>query len=185
MEDKAIVELVWNRKEKGIEDMSAKYEKYCFAISCRIVNNKEDAEECVNDTWFSAWNSIPPHRPVNLAGYLAKIVRNISINRYNKKNAAKRGDGSMAVALDELSECVAGRGRVEDNLEMELVTEVISDYLDSQDQTRRWIFLQRYFYLADIKEIAGRLDMKEGTVKSVLCRMRRQLRDYLEMEDVM
>ena len=91
----------------------------------------------------------------------------------------------MAVALDELSECVAGRGRVEDNLEMELVTEVISDYLDSQDQTRRWIFLQRYFYLADIKEIAGRLDLKEGTVKSVLCRMRRQLRDYLEMEDVM
>lgn len=185
MEDKAIVELVWNRKEKGIEDMSAKYGKYCFAISCRIVNNKEDAEECVNDTWFSAWNSIPPHRPVNLAGYLAKIVRNISINRYNKKNAAKRGGGSMAVALDELSECVAGRGRVEDNLEMELVTRVISDYLDLQDQTRRWIFLQRYFYFADIKEIAGRLDMKEGTVKSVLCRMRRQLRDYLEMEDVM
>ena len=147
--------------------------------------NREDSEECVNDTWFSVWNSSPPHRPVNLAGYLAKIVRNISINRYNKKNAAKRGGGSMAVALDELSECVAGRGRVEDNLEMELVTEVISDYLDSQNQTRRWIFLQRYFYLADIKEIAGRLDMKEGTVKSVLCRMRRQLRDYLEMEDVM
>lgn len=185
MEDKAIVELVWDRKEQGIENMSAKYAKYCFTISCRIVNNKEDAEECVNDTWFNVWNSIPPHRPVNLAGYLAKIVRNISINCYNKKHAAKRGGGIMAVALDELSECVAGRGRVEDNLEMELLAGVISGYLDSQDKTKRWIFLQRYFYLADIKEIAGMLNMKEGTVKSVLCRMRRQLRDCLEMEEVM
>lgn len=184
MEDEAIVQLLWDKKEQGIEHMSAKYEKYCFTISYRIVNCKEDAKECVNDTWLSAWNSIPPNKPSNLAGYLAKLVRNVSINCYNKKRAFKRGGDNMTVALDELSECIASDSRVEENLELKLLTDTIANFLASQDKTRRLIFLQRYFYLAEIKEIADKLDMKEGTVKSVLCRMRKKLKKWLEKETV-
>ncbi len=184
MEDEAIVQLLWDRKEQGIEHMSEKYENYCFSISYRIVNAKEDAEECVNDTWFNAWNSIPPNKPYNLAGYLAKLVRNISINYYNKKHAFKRRGDNMTVALDELSECVASGNKVEENLELKLLTDTIADFLASQDKTKRWIFLQRYFYFAEIREIADKAGMKEGTVKSVLCRMRKKLRKWLEKEAV-
>lgn len=184
MEDEAIVQLLWDRKEQAIGGMSLKYGKYCYSISFRIVNNKEDAEECVNDTWLKAWCSIPPDRPVCLPGYLAKLARNISINCYNKKHAAKRGGGNMDVVLDELSECVEGKGRVEDNLELKVLTDAISDFLNTQDKTKRWIFIQRYFYLADIREIADRLGIKEGTVKSTLCRMRKKLKKWLEREEL-
>lgn len=184
MDDETIVQLLWDRKEQGLENMSAKYENYCFSISCRIVNNKEDAKECINDTWLNAWNSIPPNRPYNLAGYLAKLVRNISINCYNKKHTFKRGGDNITVALDELSECIASGSRVEENLELKLLTDTIAKFLTAQDMTKRWIFLQRYFYLAEIKEIADRLDMKEGTVKSVLCRMRKQLKKWLAKEAI-
>ena len=184
MEDKEIVQLVWDRKEEGLIRMSGKYGDYCFSISCRIVKNPEDARDCVNDIWFNVWNSVPPHRPVNLAGYLAKIARNISINCYNRKHALKRGGGNMELALEELSECVAGRGNVEDNLELKLIADIIADFLNSQDRIKRYIFLQRYFYLAEIKEISQKLGIKEGTVKSTLCRMRRQLKKWLEKEAV-
>ncbi len=184
MDDETIVQLLWDRKEQGLEDMSAKYEKYCFSISCRIVNDKEDAKECVNDTWLNAWNSIPPSRPYNLAGYLAKLVRNISINCYNKKHTLKRGGDNIVVALDELSECIDSGSRVEESLELKLITDIITDFLASQDKTKRWIFLQRYFYMAEIKEIADRLEIKQGTVKSVLYRMRKQLKKWLEKEAI-
>lgn len=184
MEDEEIVQLIWDRKEQGLKCLSAKYGNYCFTISCRIAGNEEDAKECVNDTWLNVWNSVPPNRPVNLTGYLAKLVRNISINCYNKKHAIKRGGGNMEMALEELSECVAGRDRVEEHLELKMVADVIADFLNSQDKTKRWIFLQRYFYLAGIKEISEELGIKEGTVKSILCRMRRQLKKWLEKEAV-
>jgi len=183
MEDEKIVQLLYNREEPGIKSMSDKYEKYCFSISHNIVNNEEDARECVNDTWLNAWNSIPPHKPSNLAGYLAKIARNISINCYNKKHAVKRGGNNIDLALEELSECIASKERVEAGMELQLLTDIIKDFLSSQDKTKRWIFLQRYFYMEGIKEIAQKLDIKEGTVKSVLCRMRRQLKKRLERED--
>lgn len=184
MEDEEIIQLLWDRKEKGLESMSEKYGKYCFSVSHRIVNNEEDAKECVNDTWFSAWNTIPPQKPYNLGGYLAKLVRNISINCYNKKHAAKRGGGNMDLALEELSECVAGRNKAEERLELEFLANIIADFLNSQDKTKRWIFMQRYFFMADIKEISEKLDIKEGTVKSALCRMRKQLKKRLEKEAV-
>lgn len=184
MEDETIVKLLWSREEQGIKCMSEKYENYCFSISYRIVNDKEDARECVNDTWLNAWNAIPPDRPHNLSGYLAKIARNISINCYNKKHAFKRGGSSMALALDELSECIVSGSRVEENMELKLLADSIADFLALQDTAKRWIFIQRYFYLAEIGEIADRAGMKEGTVRSVLFRMRKKLRKWLEKEEV-
>ncbi|MFG6329575.1 MAG: RNA polymerase sigma factor [Lachnospiraceae bacterium] len=184
MEDEEIIQLLWDREEQGLERLSEKYGKYCFSVSCRIVNDKEDAKECVNDTWFSAWNSIPPHKPYNLGGYLAKLVRNISINCYKKKHASKRGGSNMDLVLEELPECIAGRDKTGERLELEFLVNIIADFLNSQDKTKRWIFMQRYFFMADIKEISGKLGIKEGTVKSTLCRMRQQLRKRLEKEAV-
>lgn len=184
MEDEEIIQLLWDREERGLESLSGKYGKYCFSVSCRIVNNEEDAKECVNDTWFSAWNSIPPQKPSNLGGYLAKLVRNISINCYNKKHAAKRGGGNMDLALEELSECVAVRNKAEERLELEFLANIIAEFLNSQDKIKRWIFMQRYFFMADTSEISGKLGIKEGTVKSTLCRMRKQLKKRLEKEAV-
>ncbi|MCI9078574.1 MAG: sigma-70 family RNA polymerase sigma factor [Lachnospiraceae bacterium] len=184
MEDEEIIQLLWDRREQGLERLSEKYGKYCYSVSLRIVNNEEDAKECVNDTWFSAWNSIPPQKPYNLGGYLAKVVRNISINCYNKKNAIKRGGGNIDLALEELSGCVAGRSKAEERMELEFIANIIADFLNSQDKAKRWMFMQRYFFMADIKEISEKICIKEGTVKSTLCRMRKQLKKRLEKEAV-
>lgn len=184
MEDEVIVQSLWERKEEGILWMERKYENYCFSIASHIVTDREDAKECVNDTWLRAWNSIPPHRPGNLAGYLAKIVRNLSFNCYKRLHADKRGGGAVTVALEELGDCLSDGRKVEDRIEQRALTEAIASFLTGEKKIKRYIFMQRYFYLKDIKEIAEELDMREGTVKSILFRMRKKLRGYLEREGI-
>lgn len=184
MEDQEIVQLIWDREEQGLVELSTKYEPYCLSISYQILQNREDARECVNDTWLRVWNAIPPHRPVCLSGFLGKIVRNLSLNAYQKSHAAKRGGGSVALALEEMEECIPDGRRVEEHLEKELVVEVITRFLKQQPTVRRVIFLRRYFYMDSVKEIAQTLDVKEGTVKSILSRMRKELRLCLEKEAV-
>lgn len=184
MEDEAIVQLIWDRQEQGLEELGRKYNNYCYCISERIVQNAEDAKECVNDTWLRVWNAIPPHRPKGLSGFLAKIVRNLSLNRYRDLHAGKRGGANVNLALGELEECLSDGKSVEEHMEQELLTQAIERFLRKQPERNRVIFLQRYFYLVSIKEIALTLDMKEGTVKSVLSRMRAQLRVCLEKEAI-
>ena len=104
MRDEDIVELYWQRNEQAITETSSKYEKYCYTISYNILGNVEDCHECVNDTWLSTWNSIPPNRPYSLKMYVAKIVRNLSFNRYESMTAKKRNNGQMPLVLDELQE---------------------------------------------------------------------------------
>lgn len=184
MEDEAIVQLLWDRKEDGLAELSRKYEKYCFSISFHILCDSEDAKECVNDTWFRAWNAIPPHRPSCLSGFLGKIVRNLSLNCYKKSHAGRRGGDNVNLALDELEECVSDGKRVEEHLEQEVLTDAIARFLREQPEQKRVIFLQRYFYLSQVKEIAQSLGIKEGTVKSVLSRMRKELRVWLAKEAI-
>ena len=107
MDDQRIVELYWERSEQAISETQSKYGSYCYSIAYNILNNNEDAEESVNDTYNDAWNSIPPHRPSILSTFLGKITRRISIDRWRKHNAEKRGGGEMPLVLDELQECVA------------------------------------------------------------------------------
>ena len=106
MEDEKIVQLIWDRNENGINELSEKYDRYCFCISERIVHDEEDAKECVNDTWLRTWNTIPPSRPSVLSTFLAKIVRNLSLNRYRDMHALKRGGSSVNIAIEELNECI-------------------------------------------------------------------------------
>ena len=184
MEDEEIIQLLWDRKETGLESLSEKYGKYCFSVSCRIVNNEEDAKECVNDTWFRAWNSIPPHQPENLAGYLAKIARNLAMSCYKKQHRKKRGGDNVTMALDELSDCVSDGKRVEERMEQRELTNAIAVFLRGKDELKRNIFIQRYFYLVEVKEIATHFQMKENTVKSILYRLRKELGKYLQKEGI-
>ena len=184
MQDDEIVQLLWERDENGIEKLQKKYQKYCGAIARRIVMNEEDTEECVNDTWLRAWNSIPPHRPENLAGYLAKIVRNLALTLYTKQHRKKRGGGVVSVALEELSECLSDGREVSENLEKQELSDAITTYLRGKSSEQQAVFIRRYFYMMDMKELAESLQMKENTVKSILFRMRKELKIHLEGEGI-
>lgn len=184
MEDERIVQMIWERKEQGLKELSDKYNNYCYSVSYRIVHDEEDARECVNDTWFQTWNAIPPKRPAVLPGFLAKIVRNLSLNRYRRMHTERRGGNSVDIALEELQECVSDGRTVEEQIEFKELSASITKFLNRQSERNRAIFLQRYFYMMSIKEIAERLGMREGTVRSTLSRMRKDLRGWLEKEAV-
>lgn len=117
MEDDKIIALYWARKEEAISETDRKYGSYCRSISFRILNDKEDSEECVNDTWLHTWNAIPPGKPEFLAGFLGKIVRNLSISKYRAGHAQKRGSGETQALLDELEECIPSGKVIEDEIE--------------------------------------------------------------------
>ncbi len=184
MEDGQIVELYWQRSEAAISETEAKYGKYCRAIAYQILRDREDSEECVNDTYMRAWNTMPPHRPSLLKTFLGKIVRNLSIDRYERRTAAKRGFGEIPLALDELRECVpAGNGgeRLAEDLAL---AELIDHFLASLPSQKRMIFVQRYWYLRPIGEIAAACDFGESRVKVSLMRTRNGLRKFLEKEGI-
>ena len=184
MRDDEIVQLLWDRQEEGIAQMQEKYKRYCSAIVRRIVASPEDVEECVNDTWLRIWNSIPPHCPENLAGYLAKITRNLALNSYKKEHRKKRGGDVVTVALDELSDCLSDGKDMLEEIEKQELSDMIAKYLRGKSREQQAIFIKRYFYLMEIKELAGDLRMKENTIKSILFRMRKELRAYLEGEGI-
>ncbi len=179
MEDREIVQLYWDRNEDAIPQTMPKYGNYCSAVAKNILGDPLDAEECVNDAYMAAWNSIPPHRPERLATYVGKLVRNLAINRREKNLAAKRGGGEIALILDELSECVAARDSVEETVGMNEVTEAINAFLATLPARRRQIFVRRYWYSDSIAAIAERYEMGTGAVSMVLARVRKALQGYL------
>ena len=184
MEDKQIIDLYWNRAEKAIEETTQKYGNYCRAIAYNILHNKEDAEECVNDTCLQAWNSIPPKRPEHLAIYLGKITRNLALNRLKYYSAEKRGNGQVDLVLSELEECISAGTSVEQQMDEAFLTRAIETFLYSQPPENRNIFIRRYWYLASVKEIANSYGMSESKVISLLYRMRKKLKIFLEKEGI-
>ena len=184
IQDDEIVQLLWERKEEGIVQMQKKYQRYCGAIARRIVSNEEDVEECINDTWLRAWNSIPPHQPENLAGYLAKIIRNLALSMYTKQHRKKRRGDIVSVALEELSDCLSDGREVSEEMEKKDLTDAIAAWLRGKSSEQQAVFIRRYFYMMEISELAEGLCMKENTVKSILFRMRKELKIYLEGEGI-
>ena len=184
MEDDKIIALYWARKEEAISETDRKYGSYCRSISFRILNDKEDSEECVNDTWLHTWNAIPPGKPEFLAGFLGKIVRNLSISKYRAGHAQKRGSGETQALLDELEECIPSGKSVEDEIEGRETAAAINRFLETLDAESRKIFVRRYFWAEPVKELAGNLNISEGKVKSQLFRMRAKLKMHLEKEGI-
>lgn len=184
MRDHEIVDLYWKRSETAITATSAKYGSYCHTISYNILNNEEDAEECVNDTWLGAWKSMPPQRPNRLAAYLGKITRNLSINRYKQYTAERRGGGQTELALAELEDCVPASTMVEQVVEEKTLVDAINRFLYAQPEQKRNIFIRRYWYLYSIRDIASVYGMSESKVASLLFRMRNELKNHLEKEGI-
>lgn len=182
MEDCQIVSLYWERNEQAIQATAAKYGRYCYAISYNIISNREDAEECVNDTYMTAWEIIPPHRPSVLATFLGKITRRISLNKWRDQNRGKRGGGEVPLALDELSECVPSADTTERSVELRALTQAINCFLDTLPEVERDVFVCRYWFLASVAEIGSKFGISDSKAKSMLFRTRGKLRHYLMKE---
>lgn len=184
MEDKQIIGLFFDRNESAIEKTAEKYGKFCFAIANNVLRNREDSEECVNDTWMKAWGSIPPTIPECLRIFLGKITRNLSFDKYRASHSAKRGGGEMALVLDELEEVVAGSSSVEAQLEEKMLVEAINTYLHKLPERECNVFIRRYFFAETTAQIAKRYDLKESNVLMILSRTRKKLQTYLIQEEL-
>ena len=182
MEDREIVDLYWQRSDLAISETDRKYGRYCRAIAFNICGSDEDAEECVNDTWFRAWNRMPSERPAALSAFLGCITRNLAINTIKAKNRLRRGGGEAALALDELSECLPGGRSPEQIVEEKELEKAIGRFTADLPETERMIFVLRYFYLAPVADIAEKLQCGQGKVKSSLFRTRKKLRERLVKE---
>ena len=179
MEDERIVLLYWDRDEAAISESSMKYGAYCTSIAQNILKNPADAEECVNDTYLSTWNSIPPTIPTILSAFLGKITRNLAFNKYKHNHVMKRGNGEIAVVLDELAECVSGVDDVEQEIDRRELVATINSFLETLPPKKRNIFICRYWYSDSVSSIARRYEMTESNVSVTLNRLRSKLKEYL------
>lgn len=186
MEDGKIVDLFWQRSETAITEAELKYSKYLYSISVRILQNGEDAEECVNETLLGAWNAMPPARPSVLRTFLGKITRNISLKHLEKMNALKRGGaGQVNLILSELEECIPSiETDIEEVINERAVIDVINNFLEGLSVDQRKVFVRRYWYGSNIKEIGKDYGFTESKVKSTLFRLRKNLKRELEKEGI-
>ena len=182
MEDEKIIELYFARDEQALAETDKKYGAYCFTLASSILNNREDAEETVSDTYLKTWHAIPPKKPNVLKMFLAKITRNLSFSRWRSLSAEKRGGGAMELVLEELSGCLAAPERVEDSLNARELAKTIRCFLNTLPQREQDIFLRRYFFVEESGAIASRYGMKRATVLRTLSRTREKLRHYLSEE---
>ena len=183
IDDEKIIELFFERSEQAIRELDLKYGKICHNISYNIVNNRLDAEECVNDAYFGAWNAIPPVRPTLLLPYIAKIVRNLSLKRYYRKEAAKR-NSNYTIVMEEIEACIADRKTVEDQIEAKALARIIEDFLDTLTLENRVIFMRRYWFSDSYKAITGFMGLSDKTISVRLARIREKMKQYLIEREV-
>ena len=182
MEDSRIIELYWQKNAKAISETAEKYGMYCFTIADNILHSAEDSEECVNDTWLRAWNAIPPQKPEVLRIFLARITRNLAFNRFNARNAQKRGGGEIALVLDELGECLGGGADTEAAYEAKELRQCIRRFVRALPERDGNVLARRYFYAEPIADIAKRYGLSENNVMVILSRTRRKLKAHLLKE---
>lgn len=181
MNDSSIIEMLFERSDSAIKELSGKYKNYCSTIARNILHNEEDTEECLNDTWLRVWNRIPPERPEKLSVFIGRITRNLAIDRYRNRKTEKNGNGEMSACLDELYECVGDGESFADNL---ILKDLLNSFLGTLKEDTRKIFMLRYWYMFPIKNICEQCSLSEGAVKMSLQRTRNKLREYLEKEGV-
>lgn len=184
MEDYQIVELYWARNESAISESDRKYGRLLRSLSFSCLSSREDAEECVNDTYLDAWNAMPTERPAYLGAFLSKIVRRISIDRFRHDHRAKRG--GMGNVVQELSDCIPDTGlSLADEFENGRLRGALNSFLAGLPQEKRVMFIQRYFYAYPVSRIAQSMQLSESNVKVSLHRIRESLRKYLEKEELL
>lgn len=182
MNDSQILDLYFDRSELAISETASRYGPYCHTIAYNVLCSNQDAEECVSDTYLTAWNQIPPQRPHCLSAYLGKITRNLSIDRLRRNTAAKRGGGQFLLAIDEMDRTLVGTQDLEETVIRTELTEAINTYLRTLPDTERRVFICRYFYLDSIPDIARQFGFGQSKVKSMLLRTRKKLCAYLSTQ---
>ncbi len=185
MEDKRIVELFWSRDERAIRETDSRYGRYLHTIAYHVLASDEDSDECVNDTYYKAWESMPPHRPASLPPFLGRITRHLAVDRYRRRTAQKRVTSEYTLSLDELADCVSGGEEPSAAVELDELARLIEDFLYTQSEETRQTFMWRYYFVDSLADIAARLGTSVPQVKSQLHRTRLKLRAYLEKEGIM
>ena len=180
MEDADIIAMYFERDQNAIAETKRKYGGYCFTLADRILGNKEDSEECVNDILFSAWNSIPPQRPKYLRMFLAKLTRNRALNRVKADSAGKRGGGEKALIYEELSEFISAGQDVESEILAKELGQAVNSFVKELPEREGDIFIRRYFFMEAVKDIAEGFCMTPGNVSVSLGRTRKKLKEHLE-----
>jgi RNA polymerase sigma-70 factor (ECF subfamily) len=183
MNEKEIIDLFWERSEIAISETSKKYGSYCYSIAYNILSNDSDAQECINDAYLAAWNSIPPTRPNIFKTFLGRLTRNISLDRYDY-NTAKKRKSDFDILLSELEDCIFSAADTEKEYYNGQVSKMISNFLRTIDKEQRTIFIRRYWYSDSIKDISALFGLSDSKVKSMLFRTRSKLKLYLEEEGV-
>ena len=183
MEDNEIIELFWQRSQRAIAETDQKYGGRLQTLSMNILHDRQDAGECVNDTYHATWNTLPPERPNYFFAYLAKLARNFSFGKYDYYHAQKRCVTVVELS-DEIENCIPAPNDLEQKLDSKEIGRIISTFLYEQSSEMRAVFVRRYWYMDPIKDIAEMFQISESKVKSILFRMRNKLREHLEEEDI-
>ncbi len=183
MNDLEIIELYFRRDEKALRETATKYGQFCHNMAYNILTVREDAEECVNDTYLKAWNSIPPEEPKYFKGWLAKVVRNISLDLWRKNHRQKRYAG-IEVIFDELDECIPSPSNVEEEIEARALTVFLNKWLAALPQKDRILFMSRYWYGEPLKTIAKIHRTTPADIANRMYRLRQRLKSELEKENI-
>lgn len=182
MKDEEIVELYWARSEQALAETEKSYGSYCRSIARGLLPQEEDWEECVNDTYLRAWETIPPRRPGRLSTYLGKITRNLALDRCRYGGREKRGGGQTPLVLEEISTCVPGSDSTQALIDRMALVDCFDRFLAALPRERRDIFVRRYWFFSSVKEIAADFSVSESRVKMILLRTRGELKETLERE---
>ena len=183
LDDSEIIELFYERSEQAIIELSKKYGAICKRVANNILNNRLDSEECVNDAYLGAWNTIPPQNPNPLLSYICRIVRNLAIKKYHANTAAKR-NSIYDIALDEMENCFPASTSVEDEFNADEVARIIDNFLETLDKQNRIMFVRRYWHSDSITSLAELFHTSNHNVSIRLSRTRKKLRKYLIKEGV-
>ncbi len=171
MDDQSIIELYFARDDRAIAETSIKYGGVCYGVAIGILRDRQDAEECVNDTWVRTWATVPPERPNVFKAFLCRITRNLSIDRY-RQNQRRYANVDLELILDELAECLPEQ-------EESGFGETLNVFLDGLDELDRNLFLGRYWHACSVKSLAGTYGLTANHVSVRLHRTRERLRSYL------
>ncbi len=183
MDDCMIIDLFFSRVQSALSETENKYGGFIYAVAFNVLSVKEDAEECVNDTYLKLWNSIPPQRPLNFKAYIGKITRNSAIGIFRRNTAAKR-DRGMNVLLSELEDCLPSEIRVEEQLELKYLSDVISDWLKTLEPDLRVLFVKRYWYGESVQSLSEQTKRSPAKVSSQLFSLRKKLKKELAEKGV-
>ena len=179
LEDNEIIDLYWARSQRAISETDIKYRNRCLSIAKKILNDTSDSEECLNDTYLTAWNRMPSERPDFLNAFLFRIIKNHCMNRLRYLTGAKR-KADAVLSIDELEKCISGRSDTEGEFDENELVKALNEFVESLDSGKRFIFMRRYWYLDSQAQIAEKCSVTEANVKTILARLRKNLRSFLD-----